>query len=312
MFADNGKWLMLWMLCLALGRPLHGEDTWIGHKFMPTIGCAPTINGHGAPRGTVHTPLIPRKVNGNQLWVGRAWVKKSEVVPLEEAEAYYNRVLEANPKSVLALSHRGYTKQLLGNQEGAIQDWNQAIKVDPDFSHPYASLANYLLTTGELVAASRNANEAVKLDPLDPTYRSIRAEIRVQLQEWEGAFADVSEALRLDPQCAGAFHTRGMIWQLKHQNWQKALADYDQAIRLNPENYAAHSNRALIRAASPDERVRNGKQALADAMRVCQATDWRIPKEVRTLAAAHAELGQFEEARKWQQKAIQLAGTHSE
>lgn len=275
---------------------------------MPRMRCLPTVNGKVVARGIVQAPLIPTKVAGDQLWIGRAWVKKEEVVPLEEAIAYFSKILESNPKSAAALDYRGCAKDLLGDEEGAVEDWNQAIKVDPSYAGPYSARGVKSLDAGKLDAALQDVSAAVNLQPANSNFLVIRSSIRIRRREWDAALADANEALRLDPHSSAAFHNRGLAWQLGKGHWQQALADYDESIRLNPDNFAAYGNRALIRATAPDERVRNGKQALVDAMHTCQVSDWKIPKTLRTLAAAHAELGQFEQARKWQQKAIELAG----
>lgn len=305
----RGKVGVLLLLAVCLCRPALADENWLGRKFMPKLRCAPTINGKVVARGIISAPLVPSKVTGDSLWIGRAWVKKDEVVPLEEAVAYYNKVLaESDPKSAAALDYRGFAKSLLGNTEGAAEDWNQAIKLDPKYANAYSSRAAHLLNLGKLDAALKDMDVALELQPANSNFLSLRSKVRVLQREWDAALLDANEALRHDPQSSVAFHNRAMVWQLGKGEWKKALADYDESIRLNPENFAAYANRALIRATSPDERFRNGRQALWDAMRTCQSTDWKNPKCVRTLAAAHAELGQFEEARRWQKKAIELAG----
>jgi tetratricopeptide (TPR) repeat protein len=52
----------------------------------------------------------------------------------------------------------------------------------------------------------------------------------------------------------------------------------------------------LLLAAHPDERVRNGQQALEVASRICRATQFQDPYFLDLLAAAQAETGQFDQA----------------
>ena len=40
------------------------------------------------------------------------------------------------------------------------------------------------------------------------------------------------------------------------------------------------------------------------AKRACELTDWKVANYLRTLAAACAEDGQFDEAVKWEEKAL--------
>jgi serine/threonine-protein kinase len=52
--------------------------------------------------------------------------------------------------------------------------------------------------------------------------------------------------------------------------------------------------------------VRNGERARDCATRACELTEWAIPGFLDTLAAACAECGEFDDAVRWQEKAIDL------
>ena len=58
----------------------------------------------------------------------------------------------------------------------------------------------------------------------------------------DGAIADSTEAIRLDPKDAVAFNNRGNAWYGR-KDYDGAIADYDEAIRLDPKNAMAYYNR---------------------------------------------------------------------
>jgi tetratricopeptide (TPR) repeat protein len=72
-----------------------------------------------------------------------------------------------------------------------------------------------------------------------------RAHAYVAKKDFIQALADCTEAIRLDPNYADAYHCRGSIYSLQGA-LDHALADYDRAIQLQPDDEIAYSNRGSI------------------------------------------------------------------
>lgn len=119
------------------------------------------------------------------------------------------------------------------------------------------------------------------------------------------AITDYTEAIRLDPKYTSAYNNRANAW-MKLKETNKAIADYTKVIRINPESPGSYNNLAWLRATYPVQQYRDGKQAIELGLKACELSDWKVAHYVGTLAAAYAENNQFDEAVRWQKKAVEL------
>ena len=111
----------------------------------------------------------------------------------------------------------------------------------------------------------------------------------------EKAMADFDEAIRLNPREALAWRVRGATWAGK-ADYQRALADYTESLRIDPENPETLHHRATMLSACTDARYRDGRQAVEDATKACELTEWKSPLFLNGLASAYAEKGDFDSA----------------
>jgi Flp pilus assembly protein TadD len=88
---------------------------------------------------------------------------------------------------------------------------------------------------------------------------------------------------------------------------EEAIASYRQALRLRPDWTDAMNNLAWLLATHPDEKIRNGAEALRLAGTAYNATRRRVPLSLDTLAAALAETGRLEDAAKTEAAAVAAA-----
>jgi Zn-dependent protease len=103
---------------------------------------------------------------------------------------------------------------------------------------------------------------------------------------------------------ATALTNRGLVQSLLG-HWHEAIEDYRAAIQIQPKLVNAHNNLAWLLAACPVDSLRNGQEAMEHASWACKATGWTNPSCMGTFAAACAEIGDFNEAVHWQERAIQ-------
>lgn len=234
--------------------------------------------------------------NRSGLWL--------EMHEFDRAFADANRATELNTKNGAAFSNRGAALLGQGKVDDALDDFNEASRLDPNDHQVYVNRANAWCHKGEFQQAIADLSTALKLHPDANTF-NLRGHARAEAGDVDKAIADYTAALKLNPADVRTLHSRSTAWMFKHQ-YARALDDVNEVLRRDPNDIVARRRRAFVHAASPDRTLRNGKQAVADAVRACDLSQWKQAETISVLAAAYAELGDFQKAVEWETKALNM------
>src|SRR5262249_17526042 len=132
-----------------------------------------------------------------------------------------------------------------------------------------------------------------------------RAEAWYLSRHCDKAINDLNEAIRLDPKYLIAYIRRGVAW-LEKGDYARCIKDWHDAIRLDPQHAGFLYGRiAWLLATCPHEKVRDGKRAIQMATKACELTDWKDGQELEALAAACADAGEFDDAVRYQKRALE-------
>jgi tetratricopeptide (TPR) repeat protein len=230
---------------------------------------------------TAGTPVTVRAAEGDKLKVAAprvGWIDASTVIPVKEADACFSSQADKGPEKAAALLARGKVR------------FNQA-GLDDD----------------KVKAAIADLDESIRLKPTSEAH-AFRGFAYKRLGDKDKAIAEFDEAIRLNPKEALAWRVRGATYAAK-SDYAKQLADYTESIHVDPENPDSRHHRVVLRSACVDEKYRDGKQAIDDATKACELSEWQNPLYLSGLAMAYAEAGDFDQAVKYQQKVLEFSKT---
>jgi len=190
--------------------------------------------------------------------------------------------------------------------EQALRWVDEWIEREPASAEAHTLRARTLRGKGDYAGALAARTRAIALEPRLGGYYLYRAYTRVAgpKKDHRGAINDCTRAIHLNPWDVEAYALRGYCrWKLRE--YAAARRDLDEAIRIDPKAPEGYTGLAWMLATCPDAAQRDGKRALEHAKRANELTGRKEEAQLSTLAAAYAELGQFDEAVKWMTKALE-------
>ena len=322
---------------VAKADPKDVDRALVGTHVASTPAEVQLVDADGQALGTARGGTVFDVLDANEemLRVDRGWIKRSDVVPLDDAIEYFSEQLRKGASAVayasrariwnyrgefdkaiidcdaalaldndcaMAYDRRAQALTANGRVDEALADFAKAIELTPDYASAFSHRARAWLEKGEFDKALADCDEALGRDPNIYLAHYIRGRVWTRRKSPDKAIASYGRALELDPHYVPAMNARGNEWFYK-QRFAEAEADYSAAICLDPkfDIVHVHYNRG-------NARFRLGKIELAkaDYQESLNYDDQYLPA-MQGLAACFAARGDFEAAVLWQAKAVKLA-----
>ena len=215
---------------------------------------------------TMHNDALSHKDGVRALDIMMLFTQAIKVYAGEEWETLRRRVESSLSEVVDTETHTrekkkgakyyfnyGIARQVLeGNQRAIIEDYTDAIEIDPNYGPAYIGRGIAKEHLRDYQGAIQDFTDAIKLKSTN--YSRIyfnRGIAKEHLRDYQGAIQDYTEAISLKSDYALAYNNRG-VTQVVLGNYQEAIKDYTKAIEIDPNYATAYYNRGLTKVEKGD------------------------------------------------------------
>lgn len=170
----------------------------------------------------------------------------------KEASDAFWKALNKNSKDVSALCGLGFTQAIQFKVDAASQQFDKALKVDPNY--PIAHVGKAYVTLNRLQSsnmtilrqkasllanAEAECQRALRAVPGLPEALVVLGMVQKEQGRLNDSMNSFSKAIEGDPKFGAAYAQRGLV-QLMQNNWAGAESDFKQAIAIRSSNSTAH------------------------------------------------------------------------
>jgi tetratricopeptide (TPR) repeat protein len=205
-----------------------------------------------------------------------------------------------------SLHHKlGTALALKGDTRGAVEQFEEALRLSPTFTKAHYSLGLILASNGQPRQAAEHWLAAITAEPGYVEARLQLAHMLRRTGRFEASLQHYDYIIKADPRVPEArFGYAASLVRLRR--WSEARDRLEGAMADYPSELSFPMAFARLLAAAPDDKVRDGRRAVAIAQGLVDR-GLRSFETLETMAMAQAEVGQFSGAVMWQRDAIATA-----
>jgi tetratricopeptide (TPR) repeat protein len=218
----------------------------------------------------------------------------------------WTHCLAVNPVNDAAQFQLGWTLGRAGRYDEAMEHYREALRINPHLQRANLNIGELLALKGDFRESTNYIAREIKINPRYAKAHESMGIVLLELGDYARAVEECTNVSLLGAKDEKALTGVAMALGEAGRS-DEAVGYYAKALQLNPDNGEALNNLAWILAASSNDGLRNGAEAVRLAEHACELTHYHEPLFIGTLAAAYAEAGRFSEAVTTAEKAEQLA-----
>ena len=164
---------------------------------------------------------------------------------LDTAIQNYDEAIELKPDFYGAYNNRGVAHGKKHDFDTAIQNYDKAIEINPRLAEAYNNRGVAYVEKHDFDTAIQNYDKAVEINPRLAEAYNNRGNAYVKKRDFDTAIQDLTTAIEIKPDYAEAYCNRGIAY-VEKRDFDKAIQDYDKAIEINPRLAEAYYGRGIV------------------------------------------------------------------
>ena len=163
----------------------------------------------------------------------------------ENDNTFWTDVIEKDPLANNAYHNRGIYHYRQGDLVAAVEDFNEAITLRPDYTEALINRGLALYDAGQVAEAIEDYSLGIRIGPPRADYHNLRGAAFYAINNIPAALADYNAGLVLDPSITALYVNRAAALATAGR-YPEALADLDVVLDRVPDDAAAWYNRGVI------------------------------------------------------------------
>ncbi|MCJ2099469.1 tetratricopeptide repeat protein [Methylobacterium sp. E-046] len=161
----------------------------------------------------------------------------------QEAERLFTKSIAADASYASAFNNRGFAKRLQKRNAEAVEDYDEAIRLEPGTAIYHSNRGVALDALGKIRLALSDFEIALAIDPKTPTALNGRGSVLRQLGQVDRAIVDFEKAVQINPRYVVCFNNLALAYRDKGDRI-RALKQFDRALAIEPTNAFALRGKA--------------------------------------------------------------------
>lgn len=235
------------------------------YRISAKVRCPVSMSSYNEQKNKSSVPSGNRRLSRSSSTLNKRGfdsANQSQSVDGQSLQAPQTSTVQTKAQKFL---RQGLNKLNRGDYPGALENFQQALRLDPNFTEAYVCRSIIHYYQGDHLGAIEDCNQVLRINPRNADAYNNRGLNRCALRDYKGAIADFNQTLEIEPNHAKAYLNRGYSRLQLDNNWG-AIEDFDQALRIDPQSAKEYLKRIAPTLNNEQGAIKDPNQQLVQGL----------------------------------------------